>query len=289
MRKYEPLYEAVRPEPSERRKQFKFTAPQDGQLFYKFQIPNLNSLYTLSQEYFWFSIKNELNDPHELKVKAQDDASDEEIKKWAQWLCDEGEYGLIGNKENLNNILNNLNGEIEQARSYWIRSINQNIDQVKNIKIFCASEKYSSPTMWSHYTANHTGWAIGFDSLRVFNNFPPDAWFKVRYKQDVPEFGLEELFGDMEYQHKLFATKFDEWEYEQEWRCAQSTEHRAISINTEAVKCIIFGMHCDESTKLLVSKLTKDWDIEYFDAKPCEDRYELCLEKSSTVMSNSDS
>ena len=205
VRKYEPRNTPVRPEPSERRKAFSYELPNEGQLFYKYQNPNLHSLYSLGEAYFWFSLKNQLNDPHELKTKCQETATDEEIISWAKRLVELDEVDLIGGRDNLDNIINNLNGEIERCRDYWFRSLNSNMDaQERENKIFCASDNYESPAMWAHYTNNYTGWVIEFDPFTIFEGIPVDVWFKIKYKDELPILTLADMFENMEYQHLLF-------------------------------------------------------------------------------------
>lgn len=278
MRQYEPNQKPIRHALSERRRLHNYLIPSKDQIFYKFQAPNLNSLYTLSEEYFWFSLSHELNDPHELRVKVQEVATDEEIITWVNRVAANKEFELIGGEESYLNLRNNNynNRDIELIRDYWMRSINCNLDSRDNgIKFFCASESMKSPTMWSHYTNQHTGWVIAFKPLELFTNCSADVWFKVHYEEEVPVFGLADMIDNMEWQHKLFATKCSEWQYEKEWRCAHNAEHQQVTLNKEAVAKIIFGIKCLESTEKLVMKLTENWNLEYLKAVVSEDKYEI--------------
>ncbi len=81
--------------------------------------------------------------------------------------------------------------------------------------LLCFSEDWTSPVMWSHYAARHTGVALGFDVLR-------QRVEKVEYepKRLLPNLGeSDEPFGlTNELKARLQRTKCHEWQYEQEWR-----------------------------------------------------------------------
>lgn len=281
-KKIDPKHTPVQFGSSEERMNFPYEKPSDKQVFYKFQSPSLLSLYTLTEKYFWFSFIAELNDPHEQKLSWQDYASDEEIIMWAEKIAKKGEFHLIGGKD-ISYILNNTDNAIDKLRDWWLGSLNLNIEMQKSNKrkVFCASEQCSSPAMWAHYSYNHTGWAIGFKPNSIFDEAPEECWFKVRYQDKYPEFGLADMFENMEWQYKLFSTKSEEWRYEREWRCSHENESHKISINTDFVECIIFGKDCCEQTERLVVTLTKDWRINYFKARPSLKGYEILYDPVS--------
>lgn len=276
MSKSEQKNEPIRYPPSQKRLSYPYKTPKKSAIFYKFQAPVLHSFYTLAEKYFWFGSSEQLNDPHEFKAIPQENASDEEVVLCAKKLASIGEYDLIGGVENLVKIENNIDNEIETARNYWLDAIRFNLKK-SGTKIFCASEKCSSPAMWAHYTMNHTGWAIGFRPEGIFEGITKNYWHKVIYQKRYPEFSVHDLLFNMEWNKKIFATKFDEWKYEKEWRCYHQEEFQKAPINTDGVEHIVFGLLCDKQTEFLVRKLTENWNIHYLKAIPSGSHYKIEL------------
>lgn len=101
--------------------------------------------------------------------------------------------------------------------------------------VVCLSEKIDSILMWSHYSYNHTGFALGYDlrPLLLPNDknlgLYPVIYSEKRYNAE--EFMLY-LFGslmqapvhnvDLMSSIKLLLYKSLDWQYEQEWRVIKS-------------------------------------------------------------------
>lgn len=105
-----------------------------------------------------------------------------------------------------------LNFRYGQVRKV-VREFREAVDT--DTGLLCFSEDWTSPVMWSHYAARHTGMALGFDVLRPRVE-------KVEYEPTrlLPELGAsDEPFGlSEELKARLQRTKCHEWQYEQEWR-----------------------------------------------------------------------
>ncbi len=94
--------------------------------------------------------------------------------------------------------------------------------------------------MWSHYGANHTGIAIGFDSKSLSQNYDFDYIEPINYQYNYPEIlGTE---GSTSQFHKKFFYKSDSWKYEKEWRISKNhIENRIIKINVSTISEVILG------------------------------------------------
>lgn len=76
-------------------------------------------------------------------------------------------------------------------------------------KVCCFSEIYNSILMWSHYSNNHKGFCIGYETSKI-KTITKNSLFPVFY-QDI-------LFP-LEKTGKLNSLiKFTDWKYEKEWR-----------------------------------------------------------------------
>lgn len=92
----------------------------------------------------------------------------------------------------------------------------------EDMRVLSLSNTNSNLLMWGHYTKNHTGIAIGFDtSYKFFRNV-----IKIKYKKEQPRLG-KSLINDLtlkspkalEELRLFFHTKSFDWRYEQEYRC----------------------------------------------------------------------
>lgn len=114
--------------------------------------------------------------------------------------------------------------------------------------VVCFSEKIDSILMWSHYSYNHTGFALGYDlhSLLLPNDknlgLYPVIYSDKRYNAE--EFLLY-LFGslmqapihntDLMSSIKLLLYKSLDWQYEQEWRVIKSDASNLFNGHSEPI------------------------------------------------------
>jgi hypothetical protein len=115
------------------------------------------------------------------------------------------------------------------------------------------------PLVWAHYTAHHTGFAIGFDTAHP-------SWVALQHKLGPRDEPLEMTYSpDRPRPLKIsgtapahvWYTKSEEWRYEQEWRvtrllrtatvkrvvCGQ--EIRLFAFPQEAVSHVILGCRAE--------------------------------------------
>lgn len=109
---------------------------------------------------------------------------------------------------------------IEQFRTAWD-------EKVRALRIACFSAVGDSPTMWAHYTENHTGVVLQFESdderdssfliatQVIYQAGPPSLPSADRW---VRSFLTEEEIDWDEYFREYYYVKAEEWSYEQEYR-----------------------------------------------------------------------
>ncbi len=129
----------------------------------------------------------------------------------------------------------------------------------REIGMLCLSERADSITMWSHYAANHQGFAVAFDTSSVF--------FK-KWNEKIREIGelrrvnysatrpvINEPFDENSPEVDILFTKNIEWAYEREWRivrflkdgCSRPRPEISLyAVPPEAIKEVIFGCRSEE-------------------------------------------
>jgi hypothetical protein len=131
----------------------------------------------------------------------------------------------------------------------------------RSVGVLSLSATNDNLLMWAHYTAQHTGFVIGFDTA-------PEAWVESGRRNGPPGEPTKVIYSavrprpvritDTTPEH-VWYTKSSEWAYEQEWRVTRWIP-RAAKIVTredgervplhpfpqEAVSQIIFGCHASD-------------------------------------------
>jgi len=77
----------------------------------------------------------------------------------------------------------------------------------RHFGMLCFSADWQNPLLWSHYDDRHRGMVLGFDAN-------DEKLKKVKYLRERP------LLGDVDLRvvHELLFTKFQDWQYEAEFR-----------------------------------------------------------------------
>jgi DUF2971 family protein len=192
------------------------------------------------------------NDPFEASPVYAADASEaialfEEYRPIRAQLTAEQEKALQARMDAIQNAHGLRRIMLEQAaRSVGVLSLSATNDNL---------------LMWAHYTEQHTGFVIGFDTAR-------DAWVESGRLNGAPGEPFEIVYSatrpapvniaDTTPEH-IWYTKSSEWEYEQEWRVtrwipkAPRTATRddgakvpLFPFPPEALSQIIFGCHASD-------------------------------------------
>ena len=129
------------------------------------------------------------------------------------------------------------------------------IDSFLNQKVgvLCLSEVGNSILMWGHYTDNHRGFVVGFDSNHPF--------FSCR-RTDQDEFGF---LRKVDYQRKRpkvvltdtsspvwFQTKSEQWAYEKEWRIVRVLSEAMCRINGSPFPVCLFEFPPDVVLEIII-------------------------------------
>lgn len=143
----------------------------------------------------------------------------------------------------------------------------------------CFSENIDSILMWSHYSNNHTGFALGYDlrSLLLPNDknlgLYPVIYSEKRYNAE--EFLLY-LFGslmkapvhnvDLMSSIKLLLYKSLDWQYEQEWRVIKSDASNLFEGHSEPISLkpnsIYYGCRIAQEDYMLLHEIALRKGIE---------------------------
>lgn len=167
------------------------------------------------------------------------------------------------------------NGANESADSDRLISTYQS-----TIGILCYSESITDPVVWSHYSAGHSGIALGFD---IPNQGPT---FRVLYDSpERPLFAPDERFSPQEMRTviRILAAKAPSWSYEKEVRVLESLATcRAVGgsyfkpFRPDSLKHIVLGLRCTVDSEY-VARATQQCAVsaKILRAKRHPERFEI--------------
>lgn len=152
----------------------------------------------------------------------------------------------------------------------WLFDLSMDVQRMGDKVQACLSLSANSTNilMWSHYSVNHTGFVIGFDSKHEFFNNSVDP---VIYSNKRPPINPFEARHDGD----LFYTKSLDWSYEEEYRkfiqlitpqplrngnsflpfdinTPQTNPNQTIKLEPlppSSIRCVIFGWKASASLK----------------------------------------
>jgi hypothetical protein len=246
-------------------------------ILYKY-FPPARASEVLRDRKVRFTQPGDLNDPFEFRPKIREVASDVAVQlhvdEHFEELLDEelAKYGALTEllpKAELRGLL--LEQKImlpvlfRLLEPAVIDRLSPMIDGIlnSNVGILCLSEVRDSLLMWGHYTNNHEGFVVGFDSEHPFfakrRSDKDEFGFlrPVQYRARRPQVTLTDTESP-----DWFSTKPEQWSYEKEWRIvrvlSEAQERIARSpfpiclfeFPADAVREIIVGVR---STPILVS------------------------------------
>ena len=235
-------------------------------ILYKYLPPRL--LDVLEHQTIRFTQPGDFNDPFEFRPHIQAAASDPEALTFLERNLDRAvedelaKYGALlqpGMPELLRRmVVANKVGVLDALKRLEPKVLDRlspSIDALLNEKIgvLCLSEAPDSILMWGHYTDNHQGYLIGFDSTNPF-------FSKQRTDQD--EFGFLRRVDYRPLRPKVvlsdtsspawFQTKSDHWAYEREWRMLRVVSEADSRIPAEPFPICLFSFPADAVLQIII-------------------------------------
>ena len=145
----------------------------------------------------------------------------------------------------------------------------------KTYALACYSEISDNLLMWSHYTDRHRGIVVGFNLKNSFFSQATNL-MPVSYRSDrVSATYDSEGFAFDEHELSIERTKSLVWSYEREWRqrfrvkdCTKihnpdGTTCLYVSIPSDAIASVTFGVRCRPETEKIVRELKKQPDLQH--------------------------
>ncbi|MCQ2191423.1 MAG: DUF2971 domain-containing protein [Paludibacteraceae bacterium] len=198
-------------------------------------------------------------------------------------------------KEHVNDLLKDLhineNGLQElKLTTYIISKVLPTVIQHLSTTV-CFSEDVNSILMWSHYSCNHTGFALGYDLSHFLspntNNIGlfPMIYSPNRYNAtNFFYYWFGKLFNlplknqDILSSIKIQLYKAKEWEYEKEWRLIKSRYEDVFNSHSEPQiirpNSIYYGCHISKENQEKLHEIAKGKNLQ---------EYKMRIENAATT------
>lgn len=240
------------------------------EILYKYRCVNDNSISMLSNNQIYFSSPLDFNDPFDCLAKENrfdnfDESSVEDFAKFFYNVQPE-DFSTDKNQQLILELKNHP--DIQKIN----KENNSNLmNFIQKLGVLSLSERNDSILMWSHYADNHKGFCIG---LKGNLGFDHDKLIKVKYEKvryrrvfsEWLELQLDkEKFLDKA-EEELVCTKYDDWNYEKEWRIVSSAGKGVRTYPAHVIDRIIFGLHMQPSDRNRVIDICKDKNVQFFEA-----------------------
>lgn len=235
-------------------------------------------LSTLKDNEIWFSNPNNFNDPFDCNLKCNY-LKDFDFEKCTNDMLREDFNSATSNEEYLrkHQIQTRIAIVHEHKRKTETKQINEDLqNMVMETGVSCFSKNNSSILMWSHYSDNHKGVCLKFNTSdkAFFENY-----HSVKYVEKFPS--TNEIFDTNSSHNFLFFTKSEEWNYEQEVRLIKNS-NSLVKFNPNCLEAIYFGAKCGnkdvEEIINLVDSQNKYKNVSYYKMKLAPENFKLVRE-----------
>lgn len=147
------------------------------------------------------------------------------------------------------------------------------------IGLYSLSKVNDNILMWSHYSLNHTGFVVGFNTESLINDYDFEHLEPVNYQEEYPT--IKGTDNHSEQFHKKFFHKSLLWDYEKEWRLSKNhIKKRLIKIKKETINQIIIGCCADGKQTDDIKRKTRKYllpSTKIFKAEKGEDKFEITI------------
>lgn len=229
---------------------------------YKYRaIENLErDLALYSENYFWASSKEELNDENEFTYNAGPLLAELEI--FAKL-----EQTIPGTSTNF---------------SVFLESANELFNRARNSGVFSLSTDFKNSVMWSLYASKGAGYCLAFDSdalMKIVEDPISEQRFllPVKYSKEAPKLFPDDIKDQKVMFTKMLATKNESWSNESEVRII-TDKVGSQRFPPSALTGIVFGTNTNEETKKKILKAFEGHHLEVSQLHKLENTYEFFTE-----------
>jgi len=242
---------------------------------------NKNHRKLITKQQIYFPSPSEFNDPFDGNIPVRWD-----LMTYDECLEKNLELINIVHKDKNQQLVRNYAKKVTDDKTLWhpdklaIERPEQLNKWDSIIGLFSLSSVPDNILMWSHYSNNHTGFVVGFDTKTLMLDYDFDYLESIIYQNDYPLISGQDD-GTIQF-YKKFFHKSELWSYENEWRISKNhINNRIVKLKPTTIKQIIIGCRTNSKETNEIIKFTRKYlgfDIQIMKAKQNENSFELIIE-----------
>ncbi|HEY3369341.1 MAG TPA: DUF2971 domain-containing protein [Prolixibacteraceae bacterium] len=253
------------------------------EILYKYRDwTNRNHRKMILHQEIYFPRPSEFNDPFDGNIPIRWD-----LMPYEECLEKNIEIINIAHKDKDQSLVRAYAKKVTDDKTLWHpdKLVKERPEQLEKwnsiIGLFSMSSMPDNILMWSHYSFNHTGFVVGFNTNSLINDYDFDYIEPIIYQTQYPTIsGLDDTTAQF---HKKFFCKSDLWTYEGEWRISKNhIKKRVVKLHQETINRVIIGS-CTaiDQTKSIIklSKKSLGADIPIFKASKNVNNFGLIIKQ----------
>ncbi len=255
--------------------------PTPSRFIYKYRSidPNLEESVDrvrdiLVRSRLWLSSPLDFNDPFDMSAKIVATSTGQERRERARALLKERGIRYKERERRVSDFARTPIAEIEAKLEEIHRK------RLANTGVCSFAGDPRSILMWSHYSGNHTGLCVQFETARDFltlSNAVP-----VEYSTEYPE--INWITEPPSVLRKVILRKHEGWSYEKERRIIFPERSRVyLAFNPQAVVGVIVGCRASDENRKLIEQLIEERrhanlpDVRVYYSQKHSSQYQLRL------------
>lgn len=242
---------------------------------YKYESFTTQSLVNLKSQTIYFGSPLNFNDPYDSALRVSiNDPSNESVERIRQhhiktFSKAQAELAPLNTTELKQFFISAGLNCIEKATEEFLRT--------KGVS--CFSEKNDDLLMWAHYGGRYKGFCLEFST--EYETFQKAR--KVDYVPKPPTVELENILIDQSFDlliQKLFCTKSDAWEYEEEWRIIHKEAGTQYGYPAGCLTGIYLGPDIDRQSLEIICLILKgqNEDVKFWQGKRSHSEFRIEFE-----------
>ncbi|MGD0339950.1 MAG: DUF2971 domain-containing protein [Bacteroidota bacterium] len=241
------------------------------QILYKFRhFDDANHVRMLTHREIFFPSPIKFNDPFDAAIPVRyEDGTPEQIIQWFDNYLAEVEPALRP-PERIKKARQMFKNAIHRNHN-WVQLTRTRVRAlVETIGIFSTSAANENILNWSHYSAGHKGFCVGFYSQQLlnictfftFNQQRPASICGVNYSPDYPRINPFAM-SNRDRLNAQFLTKAKDWIHEKEYRLLLAAgANEVLPLDESSFASITLGCSIDQEHKNLVVDILNTWKIK---------------------------
>lgn len=154
--------------------------------------------------------------------------------------------------------------------------------------IFSCSKIWNNIQMWSHYSANHSGFCVGFYREKLYDSLPQCNAASVQYSNEYPKIDPFDTLVQKMFQKSHI--KEINWKYEKEYRFYMnsypdklSRESRKIIISKDSFESITLGLFFPQNEISIIRRLADNLEVPLYQISKSDQSYNLSRKKLNLI------